>query len=72
MLVLTVVGAEIFRGIVADAIWIFRGYSAASYIPFIVIHLAIVITGILFLRQETRQQKVTSNESTAKLAQGSL
>ena len=47
----TIIWAEVFRGIVADAIWIARGYSAASYVVFIVIHLVIVITGVLFLRQ---------------------
>lgn len=50
ILVLTVVFAEVFRGIVADAIWITRGYAASSYIPFIVIHLLIIITGWLFVR----------------------
>lgn len=43
--------AEIFRGIVADAIWIARGYDAGSYIGFIVVHLIIVLTGFVFLRQ---------------------
>ena len=52
VLVLTIIWAEVFRGIVADAIWISRGYAASSYIGFIVIHLVIIGTGILFLRQE--------------------
>ncbi|MCA9898408.1 MAG: BphX family protein [Ardenticatenaceae bacterium] len=43
--------AELFRGVVADAIWIGRGYAASSYIGFIVIHLLIMATGVLFLRQ---------------------
>lgn len=46
-----IIWAEVFRGILADAIWITRGYDAGSYIVFIVIHLAIAATGILFLRQ---------------------
>ena len=50
LLVLTVVFAEVFRGIVADAIWITRGYEASSYLPFMVIHLIIIITGWLFVR----------------------
>lgn len=55
LLVLTVIGAEIFRGVVADGVWIARGYDAASYIPFIVIHLIIIITGVLFVRQAEAQ-----------------
>jgi hypothetical protein len=51
-LILAIILAEIFRGIVADAIWIARGYAAASYLPFIVIHTIIIVTGILFWRQE--------------------
>lgn len=47
----TIIWAEVFRGIVADAIWIAWGYDAVSYSVFIVIHLAIVVTGVLFLRQ---------------------
>jgi hypothetical protein len=46
-----IIGAEVFRGILADAIWIMRGYDAGSYIVFIAIHLAIALTGIVFLRQ---------------------
>lgn len=56
MLVLAVIGAEIFRGVLADVVWIGRGYSAASYIPFIVIHLIIVVTGLVFLRQAEAQK----------------
>ena len=55
VLVLTIIWAEVFRGIVADALWILRGYSAASYIPFIVLHGIIIATGIVFLRQESAQ-----------------
>lgn len=43
--------AEIFRGVVADVIWITRGYDVTSYAVFIVIHLGIIITGVLFIRQ---------------------
>ena len=45
-----IIWAEVFRGAVADAIWIARGYSASYYI-FIAIHLVIILTGIVFLRQ---------------------
>jgi hypothetical protein len=50
-LIVAIILAELFRGIFADAIWITRGYSAASYVPFIVIHAIIIFTGILFWRQ---------------------
>ncbi|MCB9341583.1 MAG: BphX family protein [Lewinellaceae bacterium] len=46
-----VILAEIFRGIVCDAIWITRGYNVASYVPFIIVHLVIIATGWWFLRQ---------------------
>lgn len=46
-----VIWAEVFRGVVADAIWIGRGYSTVSYGVFIVVHLVIVVTGILLVRR---------------------
>jgi len=46
-----IIWAEVFRGILADAIWITRGYAVSSYAGFIVIHLIIIVTGILILRQ---------------------
>jgi hypothetical protein len=45
-----IIWAEVFRGVLGDVIWIGRGYSASSYIVFIVIHLIIIITGVLFLK----------------------
>ena len=47
----TIIWAEVFRGILGDAVWIGLGYDATSYAVFIVIHLAIIVTGMLFLRQ---------------------
>lgn len=52
LLVLRIIWAEVFGGAVADALWIARGYSASSYLPFILVHL-IIIPGVLFMRQET-------------------
>ena len=46
-----IIWAEVFRGIVGDVIWITRGYAVSSYAIFIVIHLIIIITGVLFVRQ---------------------
>jgi hypothetical protein len=51
ILVLTVIWAEVFRGVVADAIWISRGYSPIAYGVFIAIHLVIIASGWLALRQ---------------------
>ncbi len=47
----TLIWAEAFRGIVVDVIWITRGYSLSSYAVFIVIHLIIIVTGVVFVRQ---------------------
>lgn len=48
-----IIWAEAFRGILADAIWIARGFDATSYMVFILIHLVIIGTGVMFLRQAT-------------------
>ena len=50
MLVLAVIGAEIFRGVLADIVWITRGYDPASYLVFVAIHLVIIVTGLFCLR----------------------
>ncbi|MCB0651445.1 MAG: BphX family protein [Saprospiraceae bacterium] len=42
--------AELLRGVLCDAIWIKNGYDASGYIPFIIIHLIIIITGWIFLK----------------------
>lgn len=49
-LILVVIWAEIFRGVVCDAIWIAKGFDAVSYGVFIVIHLIIIVTGYIFLK----------------------
>lgn len=46
----TIIWAELFRGIVADAIWIAWGYDPVGYSIFIVIHLVIIATGVWALR----------------------
>lgn len=46
-----VVVLEIVRGILDDFYMISQGYAVPFYIGFIVLHLAIIVTGILFLRQ---------------------
>lgn len=52
ILILTIIGAELLRGIVADVIWISRGYSATSYGVFIAIHLTIIATGWWVMRRD--------------------
>lgn len=42
---------ELLHGVVDDVYLIARGYDAASYIVFIVIHLSIIVTGVMFARE---------------------
>lgn len=51
-----IIWAEVFRGIVADVIWITRGYAVSSYAVFIAIHLIIIVTGVIFVRQMPGKQ----------------
>ena len=53
ILVLTVAILELIRGAGGDLLWMSRGWSIMNYIPFMIVHLIIAITGILFLRQES-------------------
>jgi hypothetical protein len=46
---------EIWHGVVDDIFLISRGYDPVFYIGFIVVHLIIAVTGILFLRQARPQ-----------------
>ena len=51
-LVMTVAILELIRGADGDLLWMSRGWSTANHIPFMIVHLIIAGTGILFLRQE--------------------
>lgn len=55
-----VVLMEFLHGIVDDAFLISRGYSASGYIAFICVHLAIIITGIVFARSASRELEASS------------
>ena len=55
ILVLTVSLLELMRGAGGDLLWMSRGWPTANYIPFMVLHLIIAITGFLFLRQVKEQ-----------------
>ena len=50
-----VVGYEILRGIIDDLFLIAQGYPIASYAAWIVIHLIIIATGVMFARQAQAQ-----------------
>lgn len=50
-----IVWLELLHGVVDDIYLIANGFSAAGYIPFIAVHLIIIITGILFARQAERE-----------------
>jgi hypothetical protein len=52
ILVLTVSFLELVRGAGGDLLWMTRGFPATNYIPFMIVHLIIAWTGLLFLRQE--------------------
>jgi BphX-like len=53
ILVITVAVLELFRGAGGDLLWMSRGWPAANYIPFMIVHLIIAVTGIVFWRQES-------------------
>lgn len=56
ILAIAVIALELIRGIVDDLIWIASGYPPASYVGWILIHAAIVVTGILVLRRAHAEQ----------------
>ena len=53
ILVLTVAILEFIRGAGGDFLWMMRGWPTANYIPFMIVHLIIAVTGIYFLQQES-------------------
>ena len=57
ILVLTISVLELIRGAGGDLLWMSRGWPATNYIPFMIVHLIIAITGILFLRQESAKKQ---------------
>ena len=46
---------EIWHGIIDDLYLISQGWDAAGYAVFIAVHAVIVVTGILFVREASRQ-----------------
>lgn len=65
ILVQTVLLLELVRGIFVDVYWIGRGYYvAAPYIIWIVLHLAIIVSGWYFLRQADTRSEVAIEASS--------
>lgn len=62
-----IVWLELLHGVVDDIYLIANGFSPAGYIPFIAVHLAIIVTGILFARQAEREP---SGATATNLTQG--
>lgn len=58
-LVWLVIWLEAIRGVADDFYLIARGYSAAFYTGFTVVHIIIIVTGIFFARQASAQAHVT-------------
>ncbi|MBI5654021.1 MAG: BphX family protein [Chloroflexi bacterium] len=50
-----IVGYEILRGIVDDLFLIAQGYPVTSYVAWIVIHLIIITTAVMFTRQASQK-----------------
>ena len=50
-----IIGYEILRGIIDDLFLIAQGYPIASYVGWIVIHLIIITTGVMFVRQAAKE-----------------
>ena len=54
-----IVWLELLHGVVDDIYLITRGYDAGGYIAFIVIHLIIIATGVIFARQAQAETAVS-------------
>lgn len=52
ILVLTIAILELIRGAGGDFLWMMRGWPTVNYIPFMIVHLIIAVTGLYFVRQE--------------------
>jgi hypothetical protein len=53
----TVIGIEIGRGIVYDLYMILRGYPSAVYVPWLVIHAVVIVTGLWALKSLGRVER---------------
>ena len=67
-LVWLIVALEIVRGVFDDVYMIAQGYAPPVYIGFIVLHLVIIGTGLLFARQVNESGDKRSSEAHSELA----
>jgi hypothetical protein len=58
-----IVWLELQHGVVDDVYLIANGFNAAEYISFIVIHVIIIVTGVLFARQARAPATITVQAS---------
>lgn len=57
ILVLTVLGLELIRGVLDDLIWIANGYPPAFYIAWILVHAVIIVTGVVAFRSTYSERR---------------
>lgn len=62
-----IIWLELLHGVVDDVYLIANGFNAGEYIPFIVIHVIIIVTGIAFAR-EVGAQTVSSTSKPAAVS----
>jgi hypothetical protein len=67
-LVWLIVALEIVRGVFDDVYMIAQGYAPPVYIAFIVLHLVIIGTGVLFVRQVNESGEKRQTEAHPELA----
>ena len=49
---------EVIRGVADDFYLVARGYSASFYTGFTVIHIIVIVTGFIFIRQASAQTSI--------------
>lgn len=54
VLVITVAILELIRGAGGDLLWMSRGWPTENYIPFMILHIVIALTGLMFVQQESK------------------
>src|SRR6266511_2205226 len=51
ILVLSIAILELVRGAGGDLLWMARGFPTSNYIPFMIVHIIIAVTGIFSFRR---------------------
>lgn len=65
-----VIALEVVRGILDDLYMLARGYSAPLYVGFIVLHVIIIVTGIVSVRQARGKESADTVLEAAHAATG--